>query len=140
MPYSPKASVVPPLAMPRRFGWFCLRCFTLRGISMVSTLLARRGRGGVGGRRLGRGHLGRSGLRGGSVVAVAAATRPAALGTTTAAVTAATAAATALLLSTGLRGLLSGALGAGAAHVTLVDPHLHADAAEGGAGLVEAVV
>src|SRR5690606_19470102 len=31
-------------------------------------------------------------------------------------------------------------LGAGGRRLTLVDPHLHADAAEGGAGLVEAVV
>src|SRR4051794_37073620 len=45
--------------------------------------------------------------------------------------------ATLLALGGALQGL---ALGARAADVTLVDPHLHADAAEGRAGLVDAVV
>src|SRR5690606_12222886 len=34
MPYSPNVTLVPPLARPLRFGWCCLRCLTLRGISM----------------------------------------------------------------------------------------------------------
>src|SRR5438876_12266405 len=35
MPYSPNVTRVPPLAAPERSGWCCLRCLTLRGISMV---------------------------------------------------------------------------------------------------------
>src|SRR6185312_3713378 len=35
MPYSPKLTDVPPLAMPRCLGWCCLRCLTLRGINMI---------------------------------------------------------------------------------------------------------
>src|SRR5690349_23265081 len=35
-PNSPNASSVPPLAMPSRLGWCCLRCLTLRGISIVA--------------------------------------------------------------------------------------------------------
>src|SRR3954453_1108215 len=35
MPYSPKLTDVPPLAMPRCLGWCCLRCLTLRGINMT---------------------------------------------------------------------------------------------------------
>src|ERR1700744_5055126 len=35
MPESPKLTDVPPLAIPRWRGWFCLRCLTLRGINMI---------------------------------------------------------------------------------------------------------
>ena len=34
-------TVVPPLAMPERFGWCCLRYLTLRGISMITPRLLR---------------------------------------------------------------------------------------------------
>src|SRR5918995_7033382 len=38
MPYSPKLTLVPPLAMPVRSGWCCLRCLTLRGSNTSSAL------------------------------------------------------------------------------------------------------
>src|SRR5450631_3171896 len=41
MPYSPNATRVPPEALPLRFGWCCLRCLTLRGMSMTSALCVR---------------------------------------------------------------------------------------------------
>src|SRR3954471_6978466 len=53
MPYSLKVTLVPPLAAPERSGRCCLRCLTLRGMSMSSALLARARRGGRGGGRLG---------------------------------------------------------------------------------------
>src|SRR5260370_9063402 len=34
MPYSPKVTLVPPLAAPDRSGLCCLRCLVLRGMSM----------------------------------------------------------------------------------------------------------
>ena len=53
MPNSPNATPVPPLAAPWRSGWCCLRCLTLRGISMgqpsCSGVSAAR-RGGLGDR------------------------------------------------------------------------------------------
>src|SRR5437764_15315203 len=39
MPYSPNTTLVPPLAAPERLGWCCLRCLTLRGISMTQPSL-----------------------------------------------------------------------------------------------------
>src|SRR6478672_7292493 len=113
MPKSPKASDVPPLAVPRRLGWCCLRCLTRRGISMRSGLLSG-ARG-----RLGRG-LGGLGAR--SAVATRATARAvAATGVGTATATG----------GTGAGGLLGLALGTGAGDLALVDPDLHADAAEG---------
>src|SRR5665811_1973236 len=35
MPYSPNETLVPPVAWPVRPGWCCLRCLTLRGISII---------------------------------------------------------------------------------------------------------
>src|SRR6478736_6035067 len=127
MPKSPNASVVPPLAAPRRLGWCCLRCLTRRGINMRSGLLsgARCSLGGRGRRGLS------SALGAGSAVAARATARTLAatgVGTTTAAG------------GTGAGGLLGLTLGTGAGDLALVDPDLHADAAEGGLGLVEAVV
>src|ERR1700753_3386223 len=117
MPNSPNDTRVPPVAMPVRCGRCCLRCLTLRGISMSSALLAG----------------GRSRSFGGG-------------GTSTAlriAATAAAAAARALraVLGRGPEGssLCFPACPAGR-RLTLIDPHLHADPAEGGTGLVEAVV
>src|SRR4051794_7420328 len=47
MPNSPNVTAVPPLAAPERPGWCCLRCLTLRGMSM-SALLCGAGVGGTG--------------------------------------------------------------------------------------------
>src|SRR5919202_677576 len=124
MAKSPKLIAVPPLAAPDRLGWCCLRCLTRRGISMVSGLRVL-GRGGC----RGRGALGSRAAGLGATGGGAGRTRPAlrALGPLTALLT----------LGEGLEGL---PLGARAAGVALVDPDLHADPAEGGAGLVDAVV
>src|SRR3954449_1755332 len=85
MPYSPKVTFVPPLAIPRRFGWCCLRCLTLRGISIgYSAPLTRAGRRGrLVGLLLGTGRRGRGLLLTTAPVAAALAT------TATAAATAA---------------------------------------------------
>src|ERR1700712_237957 len=45
MPNSPNVTAVPPLAAPVRFGWCCLRCLTLRGMSMSALLCVRCGLG-----------------------------------------------------------------------------------------------
>src|SRR5918997_11475 len=163
MAYSPKLISVPPLARPERLGWCCLRCLTRRGISTVSDpLLSRRGgvlrgrvlgrSGGLGPRALGDGLLG-SALAGGrghrAVGGVdgragrgrrgAAGLGPAGGGARRAgaALRALGPLTTLLPRGEGLEGL---PLGTRAADVTLVDPDLHADAAEGGPGLVDAVV
>src|SRR3978361_2138125 len=39
MPYSPNETLVPPVAWPVRPGWCCLRCLTLRGISITKPQL-----------------------------------------------------------------------------------------------------
>src|SRR6476661_239591 len=122
MPKSPNASDVPPLAAPLRLGWCCLRCLTRRGINMRSGLLSG-ARSGLG-RSLGRLGAGR---------AVATGAAAGAVGATRGGTTAATG-------GTGAGGLLGLALGTGAGDLALVDPDLHADPAEGGLGLVEAVV
>src|SRR4051794_41878334 len=49
-PYSPKATVWPPLAIPDIRPRITLRCLTRRGISMASAPLSDAGRG-TGGRR-----------------------------------------------------------------------------------------
>src|SRR5690349_14666029 len=123
MPKSPKASEVPPLAVPRRLGWCCLRCLTRRGINMRSGLLS--------GARCSLGGGGLGGLGARSAVAARATART---------VTATGVGTTAAAGGTGAGGLLGLALGTGAGDLALVDPDLHADAAEGRAGLVEAVV
>src|SRR3954471_327524 len=132
MPKSPKARRVPPLAAPRRGGWCCLRCLIRRGINMSSALrsgsLGGRSNGSLGGRSRG------SGL-GGTAVAVRTGRARATAGPLAAPSRTATA--------TGNAGAGRGlclALGAGAGDLALVDPDLHADPAEGRAGLVEAVV
>src|SRR5688572_23156180 len=56
MANSPKLIAAPPLALPPRSGWCCLRCLTRRGMSMVSALRL------LVGRRLGRGGLDSGGL------------------------------------------------------------------------------
>src|SRR5215211_437927 len=69
MAYSPKLIDVPPLALPERLGWCCLRCLTRRGMSTGSApllvgrgVLGRLGSGGLGGRRPGGGLDGSGGL------------------------------------------------------------------------------
>src|SRR5690606_36916499 len=76
--------------------------------------------------------------RGGRTVLAVRAVRTVAAGTTAGAVAAAATAAATGGAGTGRSLCL--ALGTGAGDLALVDPHLDADAAEGGAGLVEAVV
>src|SRR5215213_10118281 len=70
MAYSPKLIDVPPLALPDRLGWCCLRCLTRRGMSMVSAPLLV-GAGVLGGRRgggrVGSGLGGSGGLRTGDL-------------------------------------------------------------------------
>src|ERR1019366_4229312 len=112
MPYSPKATLVPPLALPCRSGRCCLRCAVLRGMSMPqpSSLVLAAGAAAVArgaGTATGRGVLRRR-----AIPARARAQRGRGR----------------LALGPGLRGLAA------------VDPDLHANPAEGGPGLVEAVV
>src|SRR5215212_6658065 len=182
MANSPKLISVPPLALPDRLGWCCLRCLTRRGMSMASGPLFRSrcrgvgrrglgggglrsrglGRGGLRGRGLrGRGGLGADGLGDGllgcdlagrlhrgalgdgrldrGLSGGTAGLGPAGGGAGRTRATLRTLGALAALLPGG-EGLEGLPLGTRAADVTLVDPHLHADAAEGGAGLVQAVV
>src|SRR3954447_3344838 len=166
--YSPKLIAVPPLALPPRSGWCCLRCLTRRGMSMASGPLFRirsvlggrrvggSGLGGRGGLRagdLGDGRLGRDLARGhghgalggvgsgngrplgcGAAGLGAAGGRARRTGTTLGTLGPLTA------LLTGGEGLEGLPLGPRATDVTLVDPDLHTDAAEGRTGLVDAVV
>ena len=117
---------------PRRdgSGWCCLRCLTLRGINMVRP--PSRAGGSRLRRRLGRRGLGRRPRRPRPTSRLARARRcgrRSAPGRPPA------------TRRRGCRRQLGLALGLGAGHdVALVDPDLHADAAEGGPGLVEAVV
>src|SRR5881394_1234484 len=146
MPYSPKVTRVPPLAAPLLFGWCCLRCLTRRGISIGSALLGcgcgRRSRwlGGNGlgchGRlhRLGGGGFDRCGR--GLRRRCAAVTNATVARTTGRTVT--TRAAVALVASA--QGSLRRLLLARHDLVALIDPDLHADPAESGAGLVETEV
>ena len=162
MPKSPKASSVPPLAAPVRLGWCCLRCLTLRGINMVlrppqwvsvvscwvSCWVSSRCRAGCrrvgcrGGWRLRRGRRGsrRSRALGGCVRLTGARGPRRTVGTGAAGRPLAAARGTTAPGGAGPGGSLGLSLGAGAGDLALVDPDLHADAAEGGLGLVEAVV
>src|SRR5271165_696558 len=105
IPNSPNDTWVPPVALPVRCGRCCLRCLTLRGMSMSSAFLTR---GGVFG------------------PAAAALRLARALGP--------------LLGGRPQRGLLRLAAGPAGRRLALVDPDLHANPAEGRAGLVKAVV
>src|SRR6476660_756564 len=125
MPHSPKETFVPPFAAPERPGWCCLRCLTRRGINM-SGLLSLSAGSGSRGLGLGGGCCG-SGLGGGALRTLATSA-----GRTVGAV------ATRATARARRSSLLLGQLASG--DVALVDPHLDADATEGGAGLVEAVV
>src|SRR4051812_38893203 len=154
MPYSPKVTRVPPLAAPERPGWCCLRCLTRRGMSIGSALLSvvsRRGGsrggllrladrrldgGGLGLRRVARLRVRRVG--GHRDRALRLATRAGASTGATRSATGGTRAGVAARLASSLRRGL--ALRREARDVALVDPDLHADAAEGRARLEEAVV
>src|SRR6478735_9028785 len=114
MPNSPNEIAVPPVAAPERPGWCCLRCFSLRGISTAQASVP---------------------VSGADVSAAAAA---GAADSATRATVAAAVPTGATGLAWGLGGLLAREVALG--HVALVDPDLHADAAEGRAGLEEAVV
>src|SRR5580704_6045931 len=131
MPYSPKATRVPPLAAPCRSGRCCLRCLTLRGISMTqpsSPLVAA-----------GAASAGAAGLawlagawsappRSGRSPPGARTPPPLRPGRPV----------PALAGPQSGRGRL--ALGPGLRSFAAIDPDLHADPAERGPGLVEAVV
>src|ERR1700733_14061279 len=106
IPYSPNDTWVPPVALPVRRGRCCLRCLTLRGMSMSSAFRP-------GGRALG-GPPPRT-LRVPGPLAPRVGRGPQC-------------------------GLLRLAAGPAGRRLALVDPDLHADPAEGRAGLVEAVV
>src|ERR1700722_6967767 len=101
MPFSPKLTDVPPLAIPRWRGWCCLRCLTLRGINMIQLSVLCASTAGAS-----------SGAAAGGPEVSSA-------------------------LDAGRR---SNQLALAADDVALVDPHLHTDAAEGGLGLIQAVV
>src|ERR1700743_3086032 len=126
IPYSPKFTWVPPVALPVRCGRCCFLCLTLRGMSMSSALLARARTSGLGGpapplrltRRTLRPLLGRGPQCGRLCLTPGPAGRAPAPN------------AGRLCLPPGPAGRRR----------ALVDPDLHADPAEGGAGLVEAVV
>src|SRR6266513_1021900 len=106
IPYSPKFTWVPPVALPVRCGRCCFLCLTLRGMSMSSALLAR---------------ARASGLRGPALRLTRRTLRP--------------------LLGRGPQcGRLCLTPGPAGRCLALIDPDLHADPAEGGPGLVEAVV
>src|SRR5262245_581419 len=154
MPYSPKSSSVAPLAWPCMRPRWCLRCATLRGINMSLVSRPEVGRlvvvvhpaldlfllgeqalelriglldEGLVLRGLLGASLGRAATPGGGghdplATGLAAGTRGLAHG------------------HGGLAGDLLLALGLVGQHVALVEPHLHADATGGGAGLTEAVV
>src|SRR6476661_801448 len=139
MPYSPKLTDVPPLAMPRCLGWCCLRCLTLRGINMTQLSVFSVGA---------------------SALAPAAASVPVAASATAGASSGGAGASSApdaarpasvlvavvpdAPLRRGRvpdgRSRRGRSAPAGTVDVALVDPHLHADTAEGGLGLVQAVV
>src|SRR6266581_1762166 len=132
MPYSPKVTLVPPLAAPWRSGRCCLRCFTLRGMSISSALLA-----------CGRWH---GGLRSRVLAFLAGLVWPV-LAWRACPVPAGGAGRAALALRRAARTLAGPqgggrrlALGPGLRCLAPVDPDLHADPAEGGPRLVEAVV
>src|SRR5215207_8816159 len=157
IPYSPKLTSLPPLATPVMRPRWCLRCATLRGISMslVPRPEVRRlvvvvhpaldlflfgqqalelgigllDEGLVLGRLLGLGALGRPAPAGGRRrhdALLPGGRRARTRGLTHG--------------HGGLAGDLVRALTRVGQDVALVDPHLHADAAGGGAGLAEAVV
>src|SRR5262245_15836215 len=143
--------------MPPRLGWCCLRCLVRRGISIESALrpgsrrrtLGRRGAVGTGG--AGRaGRPGRAGPLATTAVRATALAAATAVGTAAVAATATVAAVAAVRTPAAVTPTttrcrrasrsLRLSLGAGAGHLTAVDPHLDADPAEGRTRLVEAVV
>src|SRR5665647_3344868 len=133
MPKSPKAILVPPVAAPERPGWCCLRCLTRRGINIRlqlpqqqvrrtrgQSLALTRGRQPKEPRPPQRVGASRSCTAGRTIRTVRAVTARSTLGTGRGS----------SLLASKLLGRL----------IALVDPDLHADAAERRTSLVEAVV
>src|ERR1700678_2200312 len=140
MPNSPKLTLVPPVAAPVRCGRCCLRCLTLRGISIL--VFHRRWRfGGCRWRGANRSFgtacaASLAPLAGGGA---AAAVRPSA--TVRPVASAAGAAVVALVRGAqGSLGRLCLASGTAGRRLALVDPHLHANPAEGRASLVQTEV
>src|SRR6266704_3270081 len=119
MPYSPNATRVPPLAAPCRSGRCCLRCLTLRGMSMTQPSSPVLAAGAAAAAAVVWSRLSgpRSSPRSGPLDPLPVQSGPG---------------------PPGRRGGL--ALGAGLRGLAAVDPHLHADPAERGPRLVEAVV
>src|SRR5215469_13851159 len=121
MPYSPKATLVPPVALPCRSGRCCLRCLVLRGMSIPqpsSPAVAA--------------------TSAGAAARALASSAPAAPPRWAPGVRAAGVTVTALARAQ--RGLVGLALGPGGRRFALVDPDLDPDPAERGPRLVEAVV
>src|SRR5215212_2793965 len=114
MPYSPKASLVPPLAAPVRLGWCCLRNLILRGTNTAQPSCPDVSAG----------------------AGALAATSAGAISGALSAGTAWTGTPTGRVPS----GLLGRTLGTRTGHIPLVDPHLDPDPAERGFGLMEAVI
>src|SRR6266700_713071 len=136
MPYSPKATLVPPLAAPDRSGLCCLRCRVLRGMSIPqpSSPVVACAPGAVLAALAGSAALSSAGRPRPAVRTVRSWPPPAPRRRGRRPVPA----ARALPGAQAGRGRL--ALGSGLRGVAAVDPDLHADPAERGAGLVEAVV
>src|SRR5262245_30272065 len=154
LPYSPTLTSVAPLAAPFMRPRWCLRCATLRGINMSLVPRAEVGRlvvvvhpaldlllFGEEALQLGVGLLD-EGLVLGDGGLLAGLGRPAAAGSRGHDALGAAAPGAGGLAHGhgGLAGDLLLALGLVGQYVALVEPHLHADAAGGGAGLAEAVV
>src|SRR4051794_28748360 len=122
MPNSPKVTRVPPVEAPVRCGRCCLRCLTLRGMntSALPTL---------------RGLLGLDGGDAALVLVAASSGGPTGLGAAARGARGTRAAALRTVAPRravrAARGRSRRALAAATDHVTLVDPHLDADATEG---------
>src|SRR5215510_14383875 len=120
--------------MPPRLGWCCLRCLVRRGISIESALRPGSRRRTLGGRgAVGTGGAGRAGRPGRAAPLATTAVRATALVAATATVAAVAAVRTpAAVTPTTTRcrrasRSLRLTLGAGAGHLTAVDPHLDTD-------------
>src|SRR5215469_14103907 len=139
MPYSPKATLVPPFAVPERSGRCCLRCLVRRGISMTSALLAwRRRRLSGSSTRVGRLLAAGGGRPVCAVRRARATTLPTAARWPLPAAAFTPVAAWSLARSQRGRSRLS--LGPRRRGLTAVDPDLHANPAERGPRLVETEV
>ena len=137
MPNSPKASLVPPLAAPRPLGVVLLAVLDPAGHQHGAQALRSGCRGGAAAAGGGLGRGGASARRRPRAVRARRTVAAASHGVGRSPPRARTAAAAGAPARAAAWRL---ALGAGAGDLALVDPDLHADAAEGRPGLVEAVV